>query len=259
MSASLTQTLTTLRRKWIEPALPIGQLRQALRAYPRYLADWRRYAALPGAEPLALAESYPCLFDRTPQTPFNSHYTYQAAWAMAAIRQTQAPLHVDVGSQIAFVAMLSAITEVVFIDIRPAAIELPALHGLAGSLLALPFADGSVASLSCMHVIEHIGLGRYGDPLDPAGTRRAAAELARVLAPGGRLYLSLPVGRPRVCFNAHRVHAPAQILDYFAGLTLARCGAIDDAGRYHPDLSREQLLAYAGAEYGCGLFEFMRG
>lgn len=255
----MTRALTTLRRKWLEPALPLGQIRQALRAYPRYLADWRRYAALPGAEPLALAESYPCLFDRTAQTPFNTHYTYQAVWALEAIRATNAPLHVDVGSQIAFVAMLSAITDVIFLDIRPAALGLPALHGLAGSALSLPLADGSVASLSCLHVIEHIGLGRYGDPLDPAGTRRAAAELARVLAPGGRLYLSLPVGRPRVCFNAHRVHAPAQILDYFAGLTLARCGAIDDAGRYHPDLSREQLLAYAGAEYGCGLFEFMRG
>ena len=65
---------------------------------------------------------------------------------------------------------------------------------------------------------EHIGLGRYGDPLDPLGTRKAAAELQRVLAPGGQLLFSLPVGRPRVEFNAHRVHDPHEVASWFDGL-----------------------------------------
>ena len=42
-------------------------------------------------------------------------------------------------------------------------------------------------------MLEHIGLGRYGDPIDPQGTEKAATELQRVLAPGGDLYLSLPI------------------------------------------------------------------
>lgn len=258
MHYSLTHTLHTLRRRWLEPALPISQARLALQAYPRYLADWRRYAALPGAEPLAVAESNPCLFDQTATTPFNTHYTYQAVWAFDAIRRAGVPLHVDVGSQISFVSMLSVITEVLFIDIRPALIELVSLRELAGSLLSLPLADGKLASLSCMHVAEHIGLGRYGDPLNPAGTREAAAELARVLAPGGRLYFSLPIGRARVCYNAHRVHTPQQVLAYFTDLELARCGVIDDQGHFYPSLSSDELAGYAAAEYSCGLFEFRK-
>ena len=53
--------------------------------------------------------------------------------------------------------------------------------------------------------MEHIGLGRYGDPLDPDGTERAIDELARVVSPGGDLYLSLPLDdENRTYFNAHR-------------------------------------------------------
>jgi SAM-dependent methyltransferase len=258
MRAALARNLQTLRRKWIEPALPLGQMRLAAQAYPAYLADWRRYRAMPGAEPLRFDESYPCLFDRSAGTPFNTHYTYQAVWALDGIRRSAVAHHVDVGSQIGFVAMLSAICEVSFLDIRPAGVGLAGFHEAAGDILALPFADRSLRSLSCMHVAEHIGLGRYGDPLNPAGTREAAAELARVLAPGGRLYFSLPIGRARVCYNAHRVHTPQQILGYFAGLELLRCGAVDDAGRFHPQLDRRAFEGYAHASYACGLFEFTR-
>src|SRR5207253_10606962 len=69
-------------------------------------------------------------------------------------------------------------------------------------LLSLPFADRSVESLSCLHVAEHVGLGRYGDELDPEGTVKAARELQRVVAPAGRLYFALPVGRPRTEFRS---------------------------------------------------------
>ena len=67
------------------------------------------------------------------------------------------------------------------------------------------FETGSVDSLSCLHTIEHVGLGRYGDPIDPEGWVVAVRELARILAPGGRLYLGTPIGRERVCFNSERV------------------------------------------------------
>ena len=74
------------------------------------------------------------------------------------------------------------------------------------------FADGSLESLSTLHAVEHFGLGRYGDPIHPDGWRRAAEALARVLAPGGRLYFSVPIGRERLVFNAHRVFSPERCL-----------------------------------------------
>ncbi len=52
---------------------------------------------------------------------------------------------------------------------------------------------------SCMHTIEHIGLGRYGDPLDAVGDQTALSELQRVVAPGGSLLIVVPVAT--ACFN----------------------------------------------------------
>ena len=122
-------------------------------------------------------------------------------------------------------------------------------------MLALPFADRSLESVSCLHVAEHIGLGRYGDELNPEGTRKAAAELQRVLQPGGRLLFSLPVGRPRLCFNAHRIHSPEQIVAMFPELELVEFSGVDDAGSSSVT-ARSQ--SSSGSRYACGMFHFTR-
>jgi SAM-dependent methyltransferase len=221
---------------------------------PKYVRDWRRWHNL-GGRPLNLRDSHPCLCDWVSTTPFDPHYFYQGAWLARRIADMRPARHVDVGSSVLTLSVLSATTETLFIDRRPLPVQLPGLRCEEGDILALPFADGSVVSLSCLHVIEHIGLGRYGDPIDPAGSARAAQELARVLAPGGRLYLSTPVGRERVCFNAHRVFAPETVIAMFDSLCLESFGWVDDRGALHmaarPDDAR-------GAEYGCGLFEFAK-
>lgn len=98
--------------------------------------------------------------------------------------------------------------------------------------MQLPFASDPVGSLSFLHVAEHIGLGRYGDPLDPNGTRKACAELARVLTPGSSLYFSLPVGRLKLCFNAHRIHPPDQVLGFFQDLEMIEFSAVTDEWRF---------------------------
>lgn len=226
-----------------------------LRQFVLYLRDWRRYAQMPGAESLRFGDSYPCLEDRTAHTCIDTHYFYQAVWAAERIVQHKPSRHVDVGSNVGFVGQLCAFLPVVFVDIRPLRARLPRLVCLSGSLLDLPFTTAAVESLSCLHVAEHVGLGRYGDPLNPAGTRLACGELARVLAPGGHLFFSIPVGRPRVCFNAHRIHSPTQILRYFEGLTLVEFSAVDDQGELLMDIRPDQM---EGAEYACGLFWLRR-
>lgn len=220
-----------------------------------YWRDWRAYSTMAQSGRLSLRDAYPCLFDRTPTVPFDIHYFYQDVWAFKAIKSSSPPSHVDVGSRTIFVGMLTAITRVTCIDIRPLAANLEKLDSQVGSILALPFDDNSVFSLSCLHVAEHVGLGRYGDPLDPQGTKKAARELARVLAPQGNLYFSVPVGKPRVCFNAHRIHLPRQIFDYFQELELVQFSGIDDNGTFRQDIDPDDV---ADASYACGLFHFTK-
>lgn len=227
-------------------------------AFPHYLKllrDWARYRRLGGQADLV--DFYPCLFDRTRATSTDPHYFYQAAWAMRCIHETQPGQHVDIGSDVRYVGMLSQVVPVTFVDIRPLTLQLSGLDCRVGTVLDLPYPMNSVQSMSCLHVIEHVGLGRYGDPLDPQGSRKAALELSRVLAPGGRLYVSVPVGRERVCYNAHRVFAPQPFSELFVGLRLLAFSWVSDAGQWcdAADMNVNMMQA-APSDYGCGLFIF---
>lgn len=228
-----------------------------LSRYPGFVLDLLRYCRAPGAEPWSSFSFRPMLDDRTATTAFDAHYVYQGAWALRHLVVTRPARHVDIGSAISWVACVSAITAVTFIDVRPFTGTLANFESRAGNLLALPYGDQAVDSLSCLHVAEHIGLGRYGDAIDPMGTRKAAAELARVLAVGGRLYFALPVGRPRVVFNAHRIHDPETIIQWMtdAGLRLEQFAAVDDEGRYAAEAEPRD---YRTERYACGMFLFRR-
>lgn len=240
-------------RCWLSPIVdPISFLRGLL-AYPTYFSDWWHYTQLPGAERLRLTDAYPQLHERTKTTGIDAHYFYVNGWAMRRILSLRPLQHVDIGSQTMFVNLLSAVLPVVFVDYRPLEARVEGLTNLGGDILNLPFSDGSVESLSCLHVAEHIGLGRYGDTINAYGTRQACTELKRVLAPGGNLYFALPVGRPRVCFNAHRIHAPATILEYFTELELVEISGVHDNGRFVERVGPDE---FNDSDYACGLFWF---
>lgn len=226
-------------------------------AYPGYVRDLFRYRRLAGAEPRSQWQFRPILDDNTSTTGFDAHYVYLGAWAFRHIATRRPARHVDVGSQISWVTCVAGVVETVFIDIRPFTGRVQGLSSLAGSVLAMPYGDQALESLSCLHVAEHIGLGRYGDPLDPTGSRAAIRELARVVAPGGSLYFALPIGRAQVVFNAHRVHQPEEIVRLFAdcGLALQQFSAVDDAGEFHADAD---VGRFGEASYACGMFHFVR-
>ena len=220
---------------------------------PRYFLQYISYfRSNRGLRP-KWRDMYPCLGDWTTTTPFDSHYFYQGAWLARKLRLQAPPRHVDIGSSVMTLSVISAYVDTEFVDLRPIDTNLSGLTPRTGSVLSLDFIDSSIVSLSCLHVIEHIGLGRYGDPLDTLGSVKAAAELERVLSPGGRLYLSLPVGRERVCFNAHRVHSPSSVLSMFGKLKLIEFSWVDDAGRFHDNVSHHMA---EGQDYACGMFLF---
>jgi len=191
-----------LVQRWRE-----GRVWALILGIPGFIRDWRRYRRK-GGKGAKLADWFPQIGDATSLTTFDPHYLYQSAWAARGIASAAPPFHVDVGSQIDLVAPLSGFVPVEFIDLRPLRMAVDGLQCVRGSILALPHADHSLPSVSCLHVIEHIGLGRYGDEIDPDGSVKACRELQRVLGRRGSLFVSVPVGRSRVEFNAHRVFSP---------------------------------------------------
>lgn len=192
----------------------IGRWRRDLAAWRRFWSSYREYRRIASSDRLPdLRDLYPCLGDDTAETAIDPTYYYQDAWAFEKIVSKCPTVHLDVGSHHKFVSLLSRAVPVIMVDIRPLSLQLDGLTFKKGSVLNLPFEDSSLPSVSSLCCVEHIGLGRYGDPLDPYGTEKAIEELKRVTAPGGDLYLSVPIGEEnRVCFNAHRFFQEEYVL-----------------------------------------------
>lgn len=198
-------------------------------------------------------------FENTIFTDFDRHYVYHTAWAARCLNQTQTSLHIDISSSLYFSALCSAFTKIQFYDFRPPKLQLSGLSCGAADLTNLHFNSNSINSLSCMHTVEHIGLGRYGDVIDPEGDLKAISELQRVLAVGGNLLFVVPIAaEPRIEFNAHRIYSAEQIKTYFRQLELKEFALIadsnDEAGLiYNPS---EQVLQKQ--KYACGCFWFQK-
>lgn len=231
----------------------------ACRHLPRFLRDLRTYRRLGGRGgrfPLRLSVLYPCLTEFHDNAGVAAgHYFHQDLLVARKIFARRPLRHIDIGSRIdGFVAHLLTFMPVELVDLRPVSGNVDGLTVIQTDATELcGFADDSLDSVSSLHAAEHFGLGRYGDPVDPAACFRFMKALGRVLAPGGRLYFSVPVGRERVEFNAHRVFSPLSVLEAFSGLRLLSFSAVLDDARLHPDITPQQA---ASAECACGIFEF---
>jgi hypothetical protein len=167
-------------------------------------------------------------------------------------------VHVDISSNLRFCATVSAFVPIEFYEYHPPDLELDGLTVGKVDLLALPLDDASTMSLSCMHVVEHIGLGRYGDDLDPDGDLKAMWELERVLARKGQLLFVVPVGQPRIQFNAHRIYSLQQVLDGFAHLKLKEFTLIPDDAAQGGLIRNAGHAMVDGQRYACGCFWFRK-
>ncbi len=205
-----------------------------------------------------VSDFYPQVWDKTIATNFDRHYIYHTAWAARKVQEISPQKHIDISSSLYFCGIVSAFIPVDFYDYRQADLDLNNLQSKQGNLHGLPFASNSIESISCMHTIEHVGLGRYGDPIDPDGDTKAIDELKRVVKKNGNLLFVTPVGKPKIEFNAHRVYSYEQITSYFDGFELKEFSLIPESEKdggiimnAHPKLVENQ-------NYGCGCFWFIK-
>ena len=208
---------------------------------------------------VSFKDRWPCVKDRVPSTSFDSHYLYHTAWAARILASIKPKEHIDIGSCLRFVSIASAFITFRFFDFRPPNLKLSNLKSERTDITSLPFNDNSVKSISCMHVIEHIGLGRYGDQLDPMGDIKGVKELKRVLAKDGQLLFVVPIsGKPRIQFNAHRIYSFDMIIDMFSDLKLIEFSLIPDNANNIGIILNATKNQANEQKYGCGCFWFMK-
>ncbi len=193
--------------------------------------------------------AYPCLGDDKVHG-FDQHYVYHVAWAARKIAEINPLHHTDIGSSLHLCTTVAAHTHTTYLDYR-----VPDLYIQNLSVGQIDIANQSidpVESLSCCHVIEHIGLGRYGDNLDNEGDLKAIQNLKK--STKRHLLFVVPVGKPAVYFNAHRVYSPVYIASLFAEFTCREFYLIPNNGQ-QPVVTEIQEV---NLPYACGCFHFVR-
>jgi SAM-dependent methyltransferase len=203
-------------------------------------------------------DAFPILSDKEEGAEFDRHYIYHTAWAARVLSIIKPAKHIDISSSLYFSSILSAFIPIEFYDYRAVPLNLSNLKVGNCNLTNLFFKDNSLSSVSCMHVLEHIGLGRYGDKIDPVGDLQAVKELQRVLAPGGFLLIAVPVGRQKVMFNAHRIYDPYVFINYFDELVLKEFTLISDGNDHTGLLTNPSSEIVSRQNYGCGCFLFQK-
>ncbi|MGI9344992.1 MAG: DUF268 domain-containing protein [Gammaproteobacteria bacterium] len=187
-------------------------------------------------------------------------YFHQDLLVAELIHEARPERHIDVGSRIdGFVAHVAAFREIEVLDIRPLApTNHPNIRFVQADVME-PVHVKQADSVSCLHAIEHFGMGRYGDDIRIDGHLQGIASLIQLLSEGGTLYLSFPIGvRDEVHFNAQRVFHPDSVFAFDAvqrHLKLKRFDFVDDAGALRRNARPED--AY-GQIAGCGIYTFTR-
>lgn len=193
--------------------------------------------------------------DRFKSFDVDYHYLYHPVWAFNLITKNSPKKHIDVSSINYFPAFLSVVIPTVYYEYRKPNFYFSNLTVLQGDLLNLPLESESVDSISCMHTLEHIGLGRYGDIIDYDGDLKAARELDRVVKKDGLLYLVVPVGKPKIVFNRHRIYSYEMIVEMFCGFQLIEFSIVWDDGSFQANANPSIISTQ---NYSCGCFCFRK-
>ena len=183
------------------------------------------------------------------------HYFHQDLFVSSLIRKESPKRHIDIGSRIdGFVAHVASFREIEVLDIRK--LEQSVHKNIVFQQQDITKEDEKLVSctdsLSCLHALEHFGLGRYGDNVDPQGHIKGYKNLVKMLKDEGLLYISFPIAAVSVvCFNTHRIFEPSEVLTWSDEMSLKLFAFVDDCGDLHTSADVGKLPKL---DYGCGIY-----
>lgn len=245
-----------------DPIKTVAALRNFAATLNEYLVFRRQNAGLETAWPLRFNAPYFC--DRNDAGGVASgHYFHQDLLIARRIYVAKPEKHVDVGSRVdGFVAHVAVFREIEVIDVRPINSKVHNIIFKQDDLMGPKSELGEYCdSLSCLHALEHFGLGRYGDKVDSEGYVKGFESLSLMLRSNGILYLSVPIGAERVEFNGQRVFSLRRVFDLFKDrFELVSLSYVDDSGDLHENVTdiARGIEDDFGLSYGCGIFELRK-
>lgn len=229
---------------------------------PWYRNDYKKFLSLNNFNTdFEITDNFPCVMDKSQQSGElgGGHYFLQDIYMAREIYRANPVKHVDIGSRIdGFIAHLAVFRKVEIFDIRPLDICEKNIIFTQADLTKvdkklLKYTD----SISCLHTIEHFGLGRYGDEIDPEGHLKGFQVITNILKPSGRFYFSVPMGKNRIEFNAHRIFSLSYLLSWITkNYEIEKFSYIDDNGILHEDvfLTDDLIENNCSCNLGCALF-----
>lgn len=238
----------------------LRKLLQFLSGFSRYLRDYFRFRQIYRGT----IEMAPCVHDWNEEGgATKNEYFWQDLLVARMVHEANPGKHVDIGSRVdGFVAHVASFREIEVFDVRPISANIPGVVFHRADLMRpnasfVEYCD----SLSCLHALEHFGLGRYGDPLNAQGFKLGLASMANMLRDNGKFYLSVPIGKERIEFNANWVFAPSSIISVAleAGLILKQLTIINQGNVVNCEFDNASELNHlAQLRYSLGMFVFVK-
>ncbi len=225
--------------------------------------DARVYTELNKRSSFSIKEEYlwPVIIDKYAPAGTVNNYFWQDLWAARLVAKSGVKQHLDIGSRLdGFIThLLASGIDVTMIDVREFPEKVEGLHTIVDDATSLrQIQDNSIESFSALCSLEHFGLGRYGDPIDPEACFKCFDNIQRKLKSGGKLYISLPIGKERLEFNTHRVFYPSTVIDCFGSLNLKEFSCTSNGKiEYNVDIHKYDNDLHNG-NYRYGLFYFMK-
>lgn len=245
--------------------ITVHQVYKSRITWEKYKGDIAMYESLNTIKefPIVKNNLRPILEDISSEAgEIDEHYFLQDIWVAQKVGSQRPDIHYDIGSRIdGFISHLLVMKQkVTQIDIRPLNKKISGLDFICADATNLEnVADGSIGSLSSLHAIEHFGLGRYGDKIDPDACYKVTQSIQRVVMENGRIYVSVPCGSEnKLVFNAHRIFNPYTFANYFKQCMLEEFCYIKDFTVHsycgsEIEQEKENILSDIG-EYSCGIF-----